>query len=153
MKSMEMMKRAQRGFTLIELMIVVAIIGILAAIAIPAYQDYITRAKWGDNLTSTQPLKLAIAECMQNNAGDGTNCETALQLNLNGLPQAKYSTGAMTVDGNASAVTITYVGTTEVGGYRYHATGSYDASGTKLEWLATSGTDDIPTKIIKGNGR
>ena len=154
MKSMKMMQRAQRGFTLIELMIVVAIIGILAAIAIPAYQDYITRAKWGDNLTSTQPLKLAIAECMQNSAGVTTNCTTATQLQIQGIPTAKYATGAMTVAApSASSVTITYTGSAEVGSYVYHATGAYDGSGTKLEWLATSGSDTIPTKIIKSNGR
>ena len=54
--------RAQRGFTLIELMIVVAIIGILAAIAIPQYQDYLTRSRWSDNLQSIGQLKQAIAE-------------------------------------------------------------------------------------------
>ena len=61
--------RAQRGFTLIELMIVVAIIGILAAIAIPQYQDYVTRSRWSDNLQRVGQLKQGIAECAQNNNG------------------------------------------------------------------------------------
>ena len=61
-------RRVQKGFTLIELMIVVAIIGILAAIAIPQYQDYVTRSRWSDNITSVAALKQAIAECAQNNA-------------------------------------------------------------------------------------
>ncbi len=61
--------RAQRGFTLIELMIVVAIIGILAAIAIPQYQDYVTRSRWSDNFQTIAPLKQAIAECVQNQNG------------------------------------------------------------------------------------
>ncbi len=59
--------RAQRGFTLIELMIVVAIIGILAAIAIPQYQDYVTRSRWADNFAAVGQLKAATGECMQNN--------------------------------------------------------------------------------------
>jgi type IV pilus assembly protein PilA len=61
------MARVQRGFTLIELMIVVAIIGILAAIAIPQYQDYVTRSRWSDNFAAVGQLKQAVAECMQHN--------------------------------------------------------------------------------------
>jgi type IV pilus assembly protein PilA len=69
MKPMKMIKRAQAGFTLIELMIVVAIIGILAAVAIPAYQDYITKAKLSKVLAAIDSIKLAVAETAQNNAG------------------------------------------------------------------------------------
>ena len=56
------MKRMQQGFTLIELMIVVAIIGILAAVALPAYQDYTTRAKVSEVIVMASPAKLAVAE-------------------------------------------------------------------------------------------
>ncbi|MBB3833268.1 type IV pilus assembly protein PilA [Xanthomonas arboricola] len=54
--------KKQQGFTLIELMIVVAIIAILAAIALPAYQDYTTRAKLSEALTMSAPAKLAVTE-------------------------------------------------------------------------------------------
>src|SRR5512135_2810245 len=90
--------RAQRGFTLIELMIVVAIIGILAAIAIPQYQDYLTRSRWSDNYNAVGSLKAAIAECAQNNNNtiSGT-CDTLTLLNNGGFwptttaPATKYA--------------------------------------------------------------
>ena len=56
------MKKTQQGFTLIELMIVVAIIGILAAVALPAYQDYTTRAKVSEGLTLASAAKTAVSE-------------------------------------------------------------------------------------------
>ena len=60
MKSMKMVKKAQAGFTLIELMIVVAIIGILAAVAIPAYQDYVAKSKFAAALAEVAPVKTGI---------------------------------------------------------------------------------------------
>lgn len=59
-------KMVQKGFTLIELMIVVAIIGILAAVALPAYQDYTTRAKVTDGIALASAAKIAVAENAQN---------------------------------------------------------------------------------------
>jgi len=61
------LQTTQKGFTLIELMIVIAIIGILAAIAVPQYQTYTTKAKFSEVVGATAPWKLAVELCVQNN--------------------------------------------------------------------------------------
>ena len=72
-----MLKKVQQGFTLIELMIVVAIIGILAAIAIPAYQDYTVRAKVTEGLNLADSAKTAVAEAFQSNDMAGVTAAAA----------------------------------------------------------------------------
>ncbi|MGD8378107.1 MAG: pilin [Gammaproteobacteria bacterium] len=83
------MRRRQDGFTLIELMIVVAIIGILAAIAIPAYQDYTARAQMSEGLQLAEGLKAAIVEQWSN-----TGTFTGISSGSGNLPSAGSVTGS-----------------------------------------------------------
>jgi len=127
------MKKVQQGFTLIELMIVVAIIGILASIAIPAYQDYITKAKFQDVVSSAAAIETAVSMCLQENAGVGTLCDSASEVGLTALTQSKEA-GAWTLAGTASTVTLSATANAGAGSRTYENVGSSAAGASQMTW-------------------
>lgn len=106
------MKKVQQGFTLIELMIVVAIIGILAAIAIPAYQDYTQRAQVGEAFAMVSGAKTAIAEFAQTN-GAYPDATALGDLDLGGTVSGQY--GSFEVAAGTGVITVTMAGAGTVG--------------------------------------
>lgn len=109
MNARKIVRRAQAGFTLIELMIVVAIIGILAAVALPAYQDYTARAQVSEAFTMTGGAKTTIAEYGQTNGiypGAATT-PTATQLAVAG----KFADAAVAADTGVITITMKAAGT------------------------------------------
>lgn len=135
------MKR-QSGFTLIELMIVVAIVAILAAIALPAYQNYTKRAKFSEVIAATGPSKTAVEVCVQGsdatvNNALMTTCATASTNAASGaFDTTKVASVGATASG-ATGVVITATGNTTVfpGTMTYILTGTANTTSRQVTWV------------------
>jgi type IV pilus assembly protein PilE len=138
---MNMIKRTQIGFTLIELMIVVAIIGILAAIAMPSYRDYVKRGKAAEATSTLADLRVKMEQCFQDNR-DYTLCAA----NCAPTSGAKYFTYACPVQ-TATTYTIaaTGVAAQDMGAFAYsinqnnNKTSNFDGNAGATCWLTTQG--------------
>jgi len=149
------MKSVQKGFTLIELMIVIAIIGILAAIAIPAYQNYVIRAQATEGSSIIGSLETAFEECYAN-TGSASSCETNPDV---GIPTSKTIAGTYVQSAKltgAGQITVMYNtnANANIAGKTVVWT-AYKSPDGNITWLCNNGTATthaIATHLAQLNG-
>ncbi|MGK5025654.1 pilin [Janthinobacterium sp. RB2R34] len=145
--------RAQAGFTLIELMIVVAIAGILAAVAIPQYSDYTMRAKVSNVLAAAAPLKTAVALCVQENGGEASTCSTTTEAKPSPIPAfsptREVASGSV-ADGNITLTLAPDLGT-GIGGQTITMT--MESGSSSLTWFNSTTVSNEAAKqaILRNN--